>query len=177
MKFGVGRGYSDFVFYDLVRDYIDEIIKPEFPDKIDIPVKIDGRLRKSLGYFMYNKYNEENILIKFNRRLLNNIYSISYVEDVIKHEIIHYYCFLKGLRNDPHGKLFQESCLKFGCNLTGVTGDVEYSTTANLYETICTRCGKITSICKTEKEAKVKERGYISKCCEADLKIAKIQTQ
>ena len=77
-------------------------------DSLNIPVKINGRLKNSLGRMVYNPRLNQAISIEFSKELVSGIYKIETVERVIKHECTHLVLFAReedfkdGCKNFDH---------------------------------------------------------------------------
>lgn len=124
------------------RKIISDIIKY-------IPITVDGRLKRSMGYFVgkYKRSGEfvEPVKFKFSKRI--NVYTNDTVKSIIEHELMHLLSDKKHKRNTSHNKEWKELCNKYRINDDEFfTPNLELEKDYYRYHIYCTRCGKLVAI-------------------------------
>ena len=144
--------------------YLDEI----WGEKLIVPVKIDGRLQKALGYFSH--YDDEKkcrkesaYMIKFAKKLFD--YNESTVKSVILHELTHYVLYIRGSKEYADGKKeFEDELRRIGSHSTG-----KIMTSGKIYAVKCRKCGKILAKTSTKRTAESWLKKYICGYCNEEL--------
>jgi len=118
-----------------------------------IPIEISTRMTIGHGYFQYR--GKEALKLKFTDKMLDGRWNIDYVDEIIKHEVIHYLLFKLGYYKESHGIMFQKYCRKLGCSLTtGHSNPIESSI-----------CNKIT-----KSDPKSSKKMYAVKCMNCGMR-------
>ena len=102
--------------------YADKFLQEHFNRTLDIPIKLNGRLTRSLGRFVSNTLGE-SLRIEISKDLCTDALLTednSRLYGVIKHECIHYALFEQGLPSNDDDIEFINSCYKAGAPLTGI---------------------------------------------------------
>lgn len=144
-----------------VEDIKEEIHKLEKESNFyldnDVEIKINPRLRKTLGYCVYkyeNKVTKINY-IEFSKYLVDGTVCEAEVLDTIIHEFAHAYTDFnkpedKTRYTDGHTTEWKENAIKLGCNGEQYyTGD-EFTYIKPENKTMvlrCKKCGKVYDIC------------------------------
>lgn len=118
-----------------LEDYAIKYMQEEFALEMGIPIKLNGRLTKGLGQFVYS-YNEGAVKIELSKKLVQYNDNET-VLDVLYHELIHYALFLQGLPFDDRDQTFIEACESRNVGLTK-TG--RYKLERHVYQ--CRECGR-----------------------------------
>ena len=147
------------------EEYLDEI----WGEKLIVPVKIDGRLQKALGYFSH--YDEKRgrkesaCVIKFAKKLFD--YNEETVKSVILHELTHYVLYIRGSKEYADGKKeFEDELRRIGSHSTETI-----VVSGKIYVVKCSKCGKIVGKTSTKRTANSWVKNYISGCCDSKLEI------
>lgn len=148
-----------------VKDVCEKYFDFDF-DKLEVPVKINGRLSSTLGRVIYNTRGSKYVpkSIEFSKELVSGHYKMATVESVIKHEVCHLVLMVRGEEFGDGTKNFEDTVKKIGGTSTG--------TIKNVYEYYakCSCCGRR---CLTSgKESSLKryiDNGYVSKCCNSPV--------
>lgn len=115
-----------------------------------IPITIDGRLKRSLGYFSgkYKKSTQEflkPIKFKFAKRI--NCYDDNIIKSVIQHELIHLLSDKKYGKSISHNKEWKELCCKYKVNDDEFfTPNLELEKDYYRYHIYCQKCNKLVAI-------------------------------
>lgn len=125
-------------------EYANEIVG-DIPSAKDVPVEIDGRLSKTMAYFMWETVDGKLVPNKF--KFAKNLfldYNKEQIIDTIKHEIVHYIVNLRYQKNMGHNETF----LQF-CKILGVSQEIYFKESPNKvvvpprYNIKCGDCGAI----------------------------------
>ena len=135
-----------------------------------IPVKINGRLTKTLGYYKYfrgfGSKLPSPVRFDFAARLLDGSYKQETIESVIKHEVCHY--ALSQL-----GKPFGDKDWNFLLELKRIGSHATYTIqrAGEIHKGNCSCCGKlvITKQKKSQLDKYFQFPRYWSKCCKAKI--------
>lgn len=132
--------------------------------ELDIPVKINSRMKSSLGRFRHALYPEPRAtMIEISKNYIAH-YDWDTIYKTIKHEAIHYACYTLGKPYKDGQDYFENELKKWDSKSTGSTSYkgrvVQYACSAEKCETVYT------------KKRKYKNNGasYISGCCKAPIK-------
>jgi SprT-like protein len=93
--------------YSIARDFLEK----EFEMELEIPIFINPRLKKVLGYFQYRK--GEALKIEMSQEFMGYA-DDEEVIDVLKHELVHYALFEKGLPHGDSDKEFKDTVDRLG---------------------------------------------------------------
>ena len=137
-----------------MKDFVSKMDKDDrkiICDVIDtIPITIDGRLKRSLGYFSgkYKKSTQEflePIKFKFAKRI--NCYDDNTIKHIINHELLHLLSDKKYGRNTSHNKEWKELCCKYKINDDEFfTPNLELEKEFYKYHIYCTKCNKLVGV-------------------------------
>ena len=138
-------------------------------DSLNIPVKINGRLKNSLGRMVYNPRLNKAISIEFSKELVSGIYKIETVESVIKHECTHLVLFTRKESFKDGCKNFEDTVKKIGGTSTGTIFPAGIR-----YHGICSKCGE--ECLNTTSKARFNRitdpenaKFYVSGCCHSPI--------
>lgn len=130
-------------------------------DSLKIPVKINGRLSKSLGQMVYSCRHNKPLSIEFSKELISGIYKIETVESVIKHEVTHLVLFVRGEEFRDGSKNFEDTIKKIGGTSTRTIKALRN------YHAKCSCCGErcLTTSKKSTYKKYINNKWYVSGCC------------
>lgn len=118
-------------------------------DIFDIPIRINGRLTRTLGRVMCSK--KEGIWyadsMEISRQLLETSTDESIIS-VIEHEWCHYYTAKLTGENHGHDKVFKATCARVGCTNDGVSTAVNRTVSESAiykYQVYCPKCDEFIS--------------------------------
>ena len=138
-------------------------------DSLNIPVKINGRLKNSLGRMVYNPRLNKAISIEFSKELVSGIYKIETVESVIKHECTHLVLFTRKESFKDGCKNFEDTVKKIGGTSTGTIFPAGIR-----YHGVCSKCGE--ECLNTTSKARFNRitdsenaKFYVSSCCHSPI--------
>ena len=151
------------VTLEAVKLACEMIFEKEFNMKLEIPVLLTGRLKKSLGRFYYSSAFHKPSKLVFNKSFFTNpAYDLVTLESVLLHECVHAELCIKGMPFDDCDPGFIKECKRVGATLTReleLIKDVKYVVQ-------CEKCGAELEVNKTVFNH-IDE--YRTKCCKADL--------
>ena len=138
-------------------------------DSLNIPVKINGRLKNSLGRMVYNPRLNKVISIEFSKELVSGLYKIETVESVIKHECTHLVLFAREEDFKDGCKNFENTVKKIGGTSTGTIFPAGIR-----YHGVCSKCGE--ECLNTTSKARFNRitdpenaKFYVSSCCHSPI--------
>lgn len=138
-----------------LEKHANEFLKKEFNLTLEIPIEINGRLKRAAGIYRYlhNKYSEKITpkKIQIARFTIENN-SMEDVIDTLEHELVHYALSVKGEKFHDKDLNFINTCNRLGIGLTH-----NYKSEYKIFK--CEKCGK------TIKESTDISKRYICKHC------------
>ena len=151
------------VTLEAVKLACEMIFEKEFNMKLEIPVLLTGRLKKSLGRFYYSSAFHKPSKLVFNKSFFFILaYDLATLESVLLHECVHAELCIKGMPFDDCDPGFIKECKRVGATLTReleLIKDVKYVVQ-------CEKCGAELEVNKTVFNH---IDDYRTKCCKADL--------
>lgn len=133
-----------------------------------IPIKIDGRLKRTKGEYISKSKTNEPVGFKFSRGLFEN-YSSERIIGVIEHELMHMAADVKYNAHCKHDRRWKDICVKYG-----VDNSVYFETDKEKEEykyTIECQCGKCWKKHRITKYMKENIKSYSHKECSGKLRI------
>ena len=79
-----------------LEKYAEKFLKDNYQLKLSIPLRINGRLKTTQGRFIHYKMSNRPVAIELSKYLVENN-EPSNVLDVLRHELVHYALFTKGM--------------------------------------------------------------------------------
>ncbi len=145
-------------------------IAEEFGYELDVPIEINSRLKSTLGRVKFSRVGKNCIPIKieFSKELFH--YSHDDIEDVIRHEMAHYFVLKDTKINHGHNAIWKSWAIKLGCRprATIKVNDKQVRNQSEVKYKYLVRCSKCTQIVgrykRVSKVIKHPSR-YRSKCC------------
>ncbi|WP_051271112.1 SprT-like domain-containing protein [Shimazuella kribbensis] len=89
---------------------------------LNIPIQLNGRLSRTLGRAVFRKKQYEGtkaVRIELSKKLIFNYTEVELI-DVLKHELVHYACFMIEKPYDDGVPYFEKELKKLGVVKTGV---------------------------------------------------------
>lgn len=122
---------------------IDELNKLAAADNIimDVPIKVNGRLSRTLGRVHFNRTTCCPMKIEFSRALLENGTDNDII-NVIKHEYVHYFLLSTTAEDHGHDYMFKAKCAEIGCEHDKTHNGLEREQRYK-YEIWCLDCNAI----------------------------------
>lgn len=133
---------------------------------INIPVKINGRLKTTLGRVKYEYFvKAAPIKIEFSKLFLETATEKQIMQTII-HEFCYYYLMVTTGEPYGHDKVFKDLCLFLGC-YENTTRSQEYTIpqTSFKYLIYCPTCGNITASRQRACTLTKHPEFYKTKCC------------
>ena len=140
------------------------------------PVKISKRMTVTKGRVRWTPSGEV-IDITFSANLINGVYDVATVMNVIAHEMAHWTLASQGIRHSHGDDNFLWACSKTGCN-----GETYFNGEANMevarkinaikpaYQLFCSKCNTLVAEYAREATALKKlDPRFTSRCCGAIL--------
>ncbi|UUV46318.1 SprT family protein [Bacillus phage vB_BanS-Thrax2] len=79
--------------------YANEFLMKNYGMRLTVPLKLNGRLSKTLGWFIYKKKANKPVAVHLNKKFVQNN-DEDIILNVLRHELVHYALFMQG---KPHG--------------------------------------------------------------------------
>lgn len=79
-----------------LQDFARKFLKDTYNLELVVPLKLNGRMKTTCGWFRYKKRSRVPVVVELNKFFVENNES-DLVIDVLKHELIHYALFMKGI--------------------------------------------------------------------------------
>lgn len=114
-----------------------EFLKEAFDMDLEIPVKINGRLKVVYGRYKYFMYSREPIQIEISKEYITYC-SDEEILGVLKHECVHYALHQLGKPSNDGDKFFEETLSAFGIPATGT---IDHKGLMHIYE--CIECKSV----------------------------------
>lgn len=118
---------KEIILNDIVN-FSKKFLKEAYGLELTIPIVINGRLSSCEGYFAYNRRNNKRtpLRIEFSERylalsMLDAEDGILSVIQLVKHELIHYACFMLNKPFSDGDEYFENELLKHGSSASGTT--------------------------------------------------------
>lgn len=148
-----GRGLTE-----IARDWLKETYGME----LTIPVELNSRITRALGRFQYLSRTKKPVKIEIGTKTID-YYGKEVTLDVLKHELIHYACFVLGKPYRDGEWYFENELVKHGITRTNV---FEAKGLRHVYA--CSSCGMEAN--RVRKINPSKLHRYTARCCNAALK-------
>lgn len=126
----------------------------EYAVSFDIPLRINGRLTRALGNFTYYKNEKRASRIDLARDLIE-LYELSEIIDVLKHELIHFCLWKLDLPHKDGNAYFEDELKRHNITSTG-----HYSCRRDKHIYVCPNCGELFV-----ESRKLTEKKYFHKPC------------
>ena len=132
-------------------------------DPIEIPIVRNNRFSTCLGRVDAKRdYNGEcfPVTIQFAGYLLDGGTDAD-IEDVVKHEMAHYFVFMETGENHQHDKVWQDWANKLGCNPKRINDKISNQCLKQRhqgvrYRLVCPKCGRTFQSYKTHCKTVIK---------------------
>lgn len=145
-------------------------------DTFDCPVRINGRLTRTLGRFCYKYVNGECVqdVLEMSKQLLETATEESVIS-VIDHEWCHYYATKSTGEHHGHDAYFKEICGRVGCTNDKTRTSVDRIVSASSiykYQVFCPTCEEfISGYSRMSKTLKNIDECYCKKCGQYGLEV------
>ena len=111
-------------FEQQMRMYSRNFLKENFDMKLEIPIKIDGRLTRTGG--SYHHTTKKALMIKISERfmygaLLDETEGVGAILDILEHELVHYALHMQGKDYNDGSKEFEETLARLNVGSSGAT--------------------------------------------------------
>lgn len=133
--------------------------------KLDIDVKMNGRLTRCMGRFVHYPSRAKPCHLEFSKHLLNGCFSDDALDAILKHELAHWVLFTDGRDYRDGSGDFEREIKRIG----GATQGDELS--SSCFYATCGECGKIVAKKRIHSDiAKfLHNERYTSSCCDAPI--------
>jgi SprT-like protein len=96
-----------------LQDFAKKFLKDTYDLELIVPLKLNGRMKTTCGWFRWNKRTRRPVVVELNRFFVENNNS-DVVIDVLKHELIHYALFMKGIPHSDGQYEFEQELKRLG---------------------------------------------------------------
>lgn len=124
--------------------YAEKFLKDNYNLKLEIPIKLNGRMTRACGYFRsiyYKKTGKEVALsIDLNKTFVT-YNDVNVVIDVLAHELVHYALFLQGKPNDDGHPYFENELKRLKIVSQNTINKYTIMSKKNIYT--CEECDKV----------------------------------
>lgn len=144
----------------------------EFAKKIwgvsfNVPISISGRMTRALGQYRYKRKSGKPVHIQFSKYLINyGYYSEEKIDQVIKHELCHWYLQQNNQPYHDHHPIFENEIKRIGAATTN-----EIEAAGDFHVGICDHCKEVVirKRNKGKRLTKYFQKAYTTKCCGASI--------
>lgn len=139
-------------------DFANEFLRNEYDLGLEIPIKINNRLSKSLGRYIMMKSYDTGRLRPHSIEISGKIIKYDtkdFVLDTLKHELVHYALFRKGAPYNDGDTFFENELKRLGITGTDTTTS---KTPKHYYK--CGGCGN-----QYTSRRRFNTSNYVSSCC------------
>lgn len=121
--------------------YAKKFLKDNYDMEMEIPLELNGRMSKTLGWFRYTQYRDGRQVarrIQLNKHFVENNDPVTVV-DVLRHELVHYVCFMLGKPFGDGDAYFENELKRLGIVSQDTINKYEINKRVTIYE--CVNCG------------------------------------
>lgn len=141
-----------------LTQYAKNWLKETYGLELEVPIKINARLTRALGHFKYYISSGKPHSISIAKRTVD-YYGKEATLDVLKHELVHYACFVLGKPHEDGDWYFENELKKHGITRTNT-----YKRKGEFHTYYCPNCGNRVSARPRQINPQKLPR-YYSKCC------------
>jgi predicted SprT family Zn-dependent metalloprotease len=149
-------------------------ISAKMGDKFDIPVRVNGRLTRTLGRVTIRRINGVWYpeVMEISKQLLETATDES-IKSVIEHEWCHYFTAKETGEDHGHDKVFKAMCARIGCDNDGTRTKVERTVEVHSkYEVYCGTCKDIiANYSRMSKNLQRLDERTCNRCKTSNLKL------
>jgi SprT-like protein len=120
-----------------LKRFANEFLQTNYNMSMNIPLEINGRYKTKLGCFYHKRSIHQSTRIALSKSMYESG-DTNKILDVLKHELIHYALYEKGLPYKDGQSYFENELKKHGISSTGT-----YGATGHRYVISCTKCNRI----------------------------------
>lgn len=117
--------------------YARNFLRDEYEMDMSIPLVLNGRLKRSMGRFMYMREGNRPVRVEMNRDFVNNN-DIDLILDVLKHELVHYALCYKGMDFSDGDSDFENELSRLGVISQKDVDKITIKSTKQVYD--CKEC-------------------------------------
>lgn len=128
-----------------LRRYAESWLLDNYGLKLVVPLKLNGRLKTTLGWFIYKKKSLQPVAVHLNKQFVQNNEK-DIVLNVLKHELMHYALFMKGEPHHDGDSHFENELRKKGIVSQSTVNKYSIHTVKQIYQ--CVECNKIFRLTK-----------------------------
>ena len=119
-----------------IEQFARKFLMEAYGMKLNIPININGRLKRVLGRYVHRTVDGEPLRMEFSKNYLIRG-NLDDIKGTIKHECIHYALHQQGKPYKDGTALFESELIKHGSHSTG-TLRIKVERNYNLYKCECT---------------------------------------
>jgi len=106
---------------DQVNERARKFAKEMFGWEIPIRVKVEKRFTRTYGrcWIVYKPYPQKGLMLKelkISAYLVSGVFREKDIDDIIKHELLHWYTDITEQMNCGHNEVYKRNCERFGVN-------------------------------------------------------------
>lgn len=138
-----------------LKTYADKFLNETYGVKLTVPLKLNGRLKTSKGRFIWSRKSRTPKAVELNKEFVEHN-KPEIVLDVLKHELVHYALFIKGVPHSDGQAPFERELRRLGV-VSQSTID-RYSIASKMQVYICNSCGREHTFTKRLRDNGVNHR-------------------
>jgi len=121
-----------------LKKYADKFLMENYGMTLTVPLKLNGRLSKTLGWFSYTTKGGKPLSVELNKQfVLNNESQL--ILDVLKHELVHYALFMQGKPHSDGDSYFENELKRKGIvSQDTINKKYKIASVKNIYK--CLKC-------------------------------------
>lgn len=136
--------------------YADDFLKENYGIRLNIPIKINGRLIKTMGRFVYFVHSKKPSVIELSKILIENN-EMDVILNILKHELVHYALFVLGKPSDDGEEYFENELKRLGIVSQSTIKDITINVPRHVY--VCNNCNHHYKV-----KRRLKYDGYFHRC-------------
>jgi len=143
--------------YEMKR-FASDFLMSTYGLQLTVPLELNGRLKTTKGRFVWYTRSRKPKVVEMNKFFVQNN-TDEVVLDVLKHELVHYALFMKGIPHQDGAPTFERELRRLGVVSQSTIDkyDIMHKVTKNVYR--CNDCKKEHSLSR-----KLKYDGRYHKC-------------
>jgi SprT-like protein len=122
-----------FEMVELANNFLEE----NFDMKLEIPIEFNTRIKRVFGRFTYEPRTRKALKIQMSVDFMLS-HPHEHIIDVLKHELVHYALFSKGLPHKDGDYTFESTLKRLGINRTHT-----YQYLGEVHQYTCINCGSV----------------------------------
>lgn len=122
-----------------LKKYANEFLSQTYGMKLNIPLELNGRLKKAKGRFIWQRSTRQPKSIELNKKFVEHN-DLNVVLDVLYHELVHYALFVKGIPHADGQPSFERELKRLGVISQNTVDKYSIVSEIQIYE--CANCNR-----------------------------------